>query len=157
MSALTEDQLIEVREKFSNFLKDRKQRQTPERFAVLEEAYANADHFDADELYFRLKQKKVQVSRATVYNTIELLLECDLLVRNQFGQNLAKYERAYNYRQHDHLICLECNALFEFCDPRLQSVQEMVSEIFDFEIKYHSLNLFGTCNRAPCPNRKVTS
>ena len=146
-------QLEEVRKIFNAFLKRRNQRQTPERFAVLEEAYATNDHFDADELYIRLKQKGAQVSRATVYNTLELLLECDLVVRHQFGTNQSKYERAYSYRQHDHLICMDCNELFEFCDPRLQGVQEMVADIFQFEIMHHSLNLYGRCRREECPNR----
>ncbi|MBX2821866.1 MAG: transcriptional repressor [Rhodothermaceae bacterium] len=149
------DQLEEVREAFRSFLKRRSQRQTPERFAVLEEAYATGDHFDADELYIRLRQKDVRVSRATVYNTLDLLLECDLVIRHQFGKNQAKYERAYSYRQHDHLICMDCNELFEFCDPRLQSIQEMVAEIFQFEIKNHSLNLYGQCQREACPNKAV--
>lgn len=153
MVTLTEEQMVEVREKFRTFLKQRNQRQTPERFAVLEEVYATDDHFDADELYIRLKQKGVSVSRATVYNTLDLLLECELLVRHQFGKNQSKYERAYSYRQHDHLICMDCNELFEFCDPRLQSIQEMVADIFKFDIKYHSLNLYGNCRREACPNR----
>ena len=152
---LPADQLEEVRDAFSSFLKRRNQRQTPERFAVLEEAYATGDHFDADELYIRLRQKEVRVSRATVYNTLDLLLECDLVIRHQFGKNQAKYERAYSYRQHDHLICMDCNELFEFCDPRLQSIQEMVAEIFQFEIKNHSLNLYGQCQREACPNKAV--
>lgn len=151
--SLSVDQMEEVRDAFSTFLKRRNQRQTPERFSVLEEAYANADHFDADELYLRLRQKDVRVSRATVYNTLDLLLECDLVIRHQFGKNQAKYERAYSYRQHDHLICMDCNELFEFCDPRLQSIQEMVAEIFQFEIKSHSLNLYGHCHREACPNK----
>jgi len=155
MVSLSEKQMMDVRETFSAFLKKRNQRQTPERFTVLEGAYANDDHFDADELYIRLKQKGGRVSRATVYNTLELLLECDLVIRHQFGKNQAKYERAYSYRQHDHLICMDCNELFEFCDPRLQSVQEMVADIFKFEIKHHSLNLYGHCQREACPNREI--
>ena len=153
MPSLSPEQMEKVREAFSACLKQRNQRQTPERFAVLEEAYATEGHYDADELYLRLKQKGVRVSRATVYNTLELLLECELIIRHQFGQNQAKYERAFSYRQHDHLICMDCNELFEFCDPRLQSVQEMVAEIFQFEIKHHSLNLYGHCRRDGCPNR----
>lgn len=153
MSSLPEEQMEEVRNVFSAFLKRRGQRQTPERFAVLEEIYATGDHVDADELYLRLKQKGERVSRATVYNTLELLIECDLVVRHQFGKNQSKYERAYSYWQHDHLICMDCNELFEFCDPRLQSVQEMVAEIYQFEIKHHSLNMYGRCQRESCPNR----
>jgi len=153
MSTLSQHQLDEVRRIFQAFLKKRNLRQTPERFGVLDEVYATGDHVDADELYLRLTQKGNRVSRATVYNTLELLLECDLVVRHQFGKNQAKYERAYSYWQHDHLICLDCNELMEFCDPRIQSIQEMVADIYQFEIKHHSLNLYGHCLRDACPNR----
>lgn len=147
------ERMDEVRRIFTAFLAQRRQRQTPERFIVLDEVYASRDHFDADELYIRLKAKGNTVSRATVYNTLELLLECDLVVRHQFGKNQAKYERAYGYWQHDHLICIDCNELFEFCDPRLQSIQEMVEDIFKFDVKHHSLHLYGHCVRDNCPNR----
>lgn len=153
MSSLTQQQIEEVSRIFSAFLKQRSQRHTPERFAVLDEIYATDDHIDADELYLRLKQKGGRVSRATVYNTLDLLLECDLVVRHQFGKNQAKYERAYSYWQHDHLICIDCNQLFEFCDPRIQSIQEMVAEIYQFDIKHHALNMYGHCQREDCPNR----
>ncbi|PSQ88354.1 MAG: transcriptional repressor [Bacteroidetes bacterium QS_4_64_154] len=153
MSTLPQQKIDEVRSIFQAFLKKRNKRQTPERFAVLEEIYQTDDHIDADELYVRLKQDGTEVSRATVYNTLELLLECDLVVRHQFGKNQAKYERAYSYWQHDHLICMDCNELFEFCDPRLQSIQEMVADIYEFEIKHHSLNMYGHCVREDCPNR----
>jgi Fur family ferric uptake transcriptional regulator len=152
MSTLPQQKLEEVREVFRTFLKGGGQRQTPERFAVLEEIYSTSDHVDADDLYIRLKQDGTRVSRATVYNTLELLIECDLVVRHQFDESQARYERAHSYWQHDHLICMDCNELFEFCDPRLQSVQEMVAEIYDFEITRHSLNMFGRCRRENCPN-----
>lgn len=153
MSTLPQQKLDDVRGVFRDFLKARGQRQTPERFAVLEALYATPDHVDADDLYLRLKQEGTRVSRATVYNTLELLIECDLVVRHQFEESQARYERAYSYWQHDHLICTDCNELFEFCDPRLQSVQEMVAEIYDFEIDRHSLNMYGRCQRENCPNR----
>ncbi len=150
---LPQKKLEEVKGIFSSFLQKRNQRQTPERFAVLEEIYTHDGHLDADEIYFHMKQKGSRVSRATVYNTLDLLLECDLVVRHQFGKNQAKYERAFSYRQHDHLICLDCNELFEFCDPRLQGIQEMVADIYKFDIKHHSLNMYGHCIRQECPNR----
>jgi len=154
MSLIPKRQLEEVRHIFSDFLKERSQRQTPERFAILEEVYDTSGHFDADELYERLKKKDVRVSRATVYNTLDLLIECELVVRHQFGNKQAKYERAYSYWQHDHLICMDCNELFEFCDPRIQSIQEMVAEIYDFEVRHHSLHIYGHCKRENCPNRR---
>jgi|SRR5690625_4502796 len=153
-SPLPTQQLEEVRRVFAEHLRERGQRQTPERFAVLEEIYATGDHVDADELYIRLKQKGTRVSRATVYNTLELLIESKLVVRHQFGNSQAKYERAYSYWQHDHLICIECNELFEFCDPRIQSIQEMVGEIYQFDIRHHSLHMYGHCQREQCPNKQ---
>ncbi len=152
---LPQQKLDEVRALFSAFLLRRKQRQTPERFLVLDEVYASDEHLDADELYLRMKQKGIRISRATVYNTLELLIECDLVVRHQFNKTQARYERAFRYRQHDHLICLDCGELFEFCDPRLQSVQEMVAEIYGFNISHHSLNMYGHCMRESCVNRPV--
>lgn len=154
---LPKQQVEKVHAIFQAFLKRRNLRQTPERFVVLDEIYTTGDHIDADELYLRLKQKGNRVSRATVYNTLDLLLECDLVVRHQFGKNQAKYERAYSYWQHDHLICLDCNAVMEFCDPRIQSIQEMVAEIYNFEIKHHALNLYGHCLNPDCPNRPTNS
>ena len=153
MSLIPKRQQEEVRRIFSDFLKDRNQRQTPERFTILEEVYQSSGHFDADELYAKLKENGVRVSRATVYNTLDLLIDCDLVVKHQFGNKQAKYERAYSYWQHDHLICMDCNELFEFCDPRIQSIQEMVAEIYDFEVKHHSLHIYGHCKRSNCPKR----
>jgi len=143
----------EVRQAFSAFLRERGQRQTPERFAILDEVYSSPGHFDADELFVRLKQAGSRISRATVYNTLDLLLDCDLVVKHQFGRSQAKYERAYAYWQHDHLICLDCGEILEFCDPRLQSIQDTVGEIYGFEISHHALTLYGHCRREPCPHR----
>ena len=150
-------QMEEVRRIFGVFLQKRGRRQTPERFIVLEEIYAKNDHVDADELYIRLKDSGHRVSRATVYNTLELLMDCNLVVRHQFGRNQAKYERAFSYWQHDHLICMDCNELFEFCDPRIQGIQEMVADIYQFDIKHHSLNMYGRCAREHCPNRTAVA
>jgi Fur family transcriptional regulator, ferric uptake regulator len=153
MSSLPQAQLDEVHRVFRAFLKERGQRQTPERFAILDEVYTTPAHFDADELFVRMKQRGARVSRATVYNTLELLLECDLVVKHQFGRSQAKYERAFAYWQHDHLICLDCGHILEFCDPRLQSIQDTVGEIYGFEIRQHALHLYGHCHREGCPNR----
>ncbi|MDA1332763.1 MAG: transcriptional repressor [Bacteroidetes bacterium] len=152
-SPLPKEQLEVVRSRYLDYLRERNLRQTQERLSVFEEVYDTSDHFDADELFLKLKQHHVAVSRATVYNTLELLVDCNLVVRHQFGNKQAKYERSYSFWQHDHLICEECHHLFEFCDPRIQSIREMVADIFQFDISRHSLNMYGQCKRENCEHR----
>ncbi len=147
---IKQDQLQEVKDIFSEFLKQRGFRKTPERFNILEEIYKMNEHFDAEDLYIHMKNQQYRVSRATVYNTLEILLECDLVKRHQFGKNLARYEKSYNYKQHDHLICTKCDKVLEFCDPRIQQIKDMIGEYFDFTITSHSLNLYGECNGHDC-------
>ncbi len=130
---------------FTRYLTEQKMRKTPERYAILEEIYSRNDHFDAEALYIHMKTNNYRVSRATVYNTLELLVNCELVKKHQFGTNLAKYEKSFGYRQHDHLICNDCGKVMEFCDPRVQQIKNMMGELLKFEVTSHSLNLYGNC------------
>ncbi len=149
-----EEIVSEVKAIFATHLEKFALRKTPERFAILEEIYRRTDHFDAEALYIHMKNQNYRVSRATVYNTLELLVSCDLITRHQFGKNLAQYEKSYGFKQHDHLICLDCQEVHEFCDPRIQQIKSMMGDILQFEVTHHSLNLYGKCKKPRCPHKK---
>lgn len=136
-----------VRQIFSSYLKNNGHRKTPERFSVLKEVYEHDGHFDIESLWLKMKNNKYRISRATLYNTMELLLACKLVIKRQFGKNVAQFEKAYKFKQHDHLICLDCGKVFEFCDHRIHDIQNSIERTLEFEVSHHALNFYGKCKK----------
>jgi len=135
-------------EHFRAYLKNGSHRITPERFDVLDAALEYKGHFGADDLYVKMISAKRNVSRATIYNTLELLADCDLLAKRHFGDNKTRYESSFNRKNHDHLVCINCGEIIEFGNDKIQKIVDEVSEELGYEVEGYSFTIFGRCKDA---------
>ncbi|MGL5261264.1 MAG: Fur family transcriptional regulator [Bacteroides sp.] len=143
-----------VRQIFTEYLNANGHRKTPERYAILDTIYSIDGHFDIDTLYGLMREeRKYSVSRATLYNTIVLLIDARLVIKHQFGTT-SQYERSYNRETHHHQICTECGRITEFQSEKLQRVIEESKED-DFHLSHYSLYLYGVCQN--CADKENTN
>lgn len=143
---------------FTEYLKYHKHRITPERFEVLDFALNNEGHFTADELYVDMKQNNSNISRATIYNTLELLVDCRLLVKRNFGDGKTTYESNFRRGSHDHLICTTCGEIIEFHAPEIEEIVKRVCDELGFIPSGYSFNIYGICkDEDACEKKKAKS
>jgi Fur family transcriptional regulator, ferric uptake regulator len=137
-----------LREKtlFVAFLSGKSLKLTRQRETVVDEIFASGGHFEAEDMVERLKRKKARVSRATVYRTLELLQECRLVEKVNFGTTRSFYEHVHLGEHHDHIICTRCNVVIEFVDERIEKLQEEICASNGIRLESHSMRLFGECN-----------
>lgn len=126
-------------------LKDKGLKLTEQRRWLLQRALSHHKHFSAEELYESLRQKRAGISRATVYRTLKLLAENEVLDVHDFDRGYRLYESRIERNHHDHLICLRCRRITEFENPRIEKEQEKVAGRYHFKIFSHSHKLYGLC------------
>jgi len=145
-----------IRKAFRDFLRKRDLKVTPQRRRIFERAFETHAHFSAEEFYGWLRDEEgPRVSRATVYRTLSLLVEGEFLAPLDTGRGELLYEHVLGHRHHDHIVCEECGRIEEFYEERIERLQEEVASKKGFELRHHSMRLFGTC--AACRRRPAST
>lgn len=146
-------------EKFQEYLRSRArpQRYTGQQRDMVKYIFSKHNHFDADQLIEELKREGFAVSRATVYRTLNKLVDASLLRRIDVGPRMY-YEHDYGYPQHEHLLCINCNQMIEFQHPSMEVILREVGQQHGFQVQGHSFLVRGVCsdcNRAKMTKRRL--
>ena len=147
-----------IRERIHDFLADRGLRKTMQREAIIEAAFSTTEHYTAEELLRMSRKIDRSVSRATVYRTLPLLVECGVLKEMDFGKDYKFYDPNYlEHPHHNHLICVDCNKIVEFEDRNIDTLENCISKRLGFSplnkvvrIEAHcdELKRSGSCTKA---------
>ncbi|HTL70129.1 MAG TPA: Fur family transcriptional regulator [Candidatus Eisenbacteria bacterium] len=137
----------EAEKAFTEFLEKKGLKLTSQRRTILHQATRASGHFSADQLLDFSKKEDATISKATVYRTLELLTESRILEEQDFGGGKKNYERALGVKHHDHFVCIKCGRILEFENEDIEKLQDAEAKKRRFRIVYHSLKLFGFCER----------
>ncbi|MEG2573436.1 MAG: Fur family transcriptional regulator [Bacteroides sp.] len=144
---------LTVKQIFTEYLKANGHRKTPERYVILDTIYSIQGHFDIDMLYeLMMNQEKFRVSRATLYNTIILLMDAKLVIKHQFG-NSSQYEKSFNIETHHHQICTQCGKVTEIQNDDLKTAIAG-TKLCKFQMSHYSLYIYGICSKCAWAKKK---
>jgi Fur family ferric uptake transcriptional regulator len=140
---------------FQEYLKKRELKNTPERYTILDEIVKMQKHFEVDALLVQLRIKNKKISRATIYRTLDLLIDCGLVTKVNFNAPAPRpfYEPVAGLTKHDHFICQECGKIIEFYDQRIKKIQLQLQTAYGLDVVYYSYHLYGRC--ADCKTGKM--
>jgi Fur family transcriptional regulator, ferric uptake regulator len=151
----------EIRTRIYGFLAQKGLRKTAQRDAIIEAAFSTEQHYTAEDLLAMSKAIEKSVSRATVYRTLPLLVECGVLREMDFGKDQRYYDPNFNqHPQHNHVICVDCDRIVEFEDKNIETLENCItkrlgfspaSKIVRIEATCDQLKLSGVCKNRPKP------
>ena len=131
--------------RFKEALKDEDLRFTTQRLAILEDILGSDEHRECDDIYLSLREKNDPVSRATIYRTLDILVQVGFVRKMDIGDGRLRYENKLPKPHHDHMICLECGKILEFVDDEIESRQVHIAIQHNFKLIKHLHQLFGIC------------
>jgi Fur family ferric uptake transcriptional regulator len=141
----------EICDSFSDYLTEKNLRKTEERLTILKKICSLPNHFTVDQLEQQLVEAKFHVSKATLYNTVDVLVEGGIIVRHQIASKKVEYELRKKAETHLHQVCSNCGAQREVkIDTLLKS--GIYSHITRFTPEYFSLYVYGVCSK--CKNKR---
>jgi Fur family ferric uptake transcriptional regulator len=145
--------LEQLEERFKSFLYAQKGKVTNERLALLRTLYSYQGHFSVDELMELMERQNHSVSRATVYRTLDLLVQSGLVRKLMLEGQETRYESALDSGHHDHIICVDCHKIIEFFNPELEQIQDEILDVYNLKPVKHIHQLYGSCTLADCPEK----
>ena len=147
----TTDHIAHLRGVLQAYMTKKGLRSTEQRRLIVETFFQSRAHITIEELLSQVRANDPRVGYATVYRTLKLLAECGVASERRFGDGVTRYEVANDDHHHDHLICIECGAIEEFEEPRIEDLQDEVAKRYGFEVRSHKHELYGVC--AACRKR----
>ena len=120
-------------------------RYTQQRQEIWNELRSSSEHRDAEEIFFTLRKRGLNISRATVYRTIDVLVKNKLIDKLDIGDGRARFEYNDKYAHHDHLICNSCGKIIEFHSKDIENYQKQIAKRHKFQLINHNHQLYGIC------------
>ena len=115
---------------------------TEQRKFIWDEITSSDDHREAEDIFLSLRKKNINVSRATVYRTIDVLVKNNLVRKLDIGDAPSKYENKIDSHHHDHMICLETGDIIEFYNEELENLQDEIAKKHGYKVVRHVHQLF---------------
>ena len=148
-----------VRDRIYEFIEHKGLRKTAQRDAIIEAAFGTTEHYTADDLLTMARRIEPSVSRATVYRTLPLLVECGVLKEMDFGKDHRFYDPNYiDHPTHNHLICMDCDKIVEFDDVHIDTLETCISKRLGFSAEKKVVRIEASCDelkrRGSCSNKK---
>lgn len=147
------DNMPENQEQFKSLLKQNGLKVTTQRVAILEVLSSRpGKHLTAEEIYDYVKKKYPEIGIATVYRTIQVLSELNLIDKLNLDDGYVRYEISKGKKEdachhHHHLICLDCGDIYAFQDDLLETLEERINETMGFLVADHEVKLYGHCKK----------